>query len=83
MLDKTFSAMNQVFKVAQKEMDEIFKDIESAFNKKVNIKGKTKIKIGKGSTITINGAKAQLLNDVFVVTDDPDTLMCKNEKSKK
>jgi hypothetical protein len=83
MLDKTFAAVEKVFAIAEQEMNDILKSIESAVKSTKHLKGQTKIKIGKGSTITINGAKAQLLHDTFVLTDDPQTLMCmKNEKKK-
>ena len=84
MLDKTFSAMEKVFAVAEQEMNDIFKSIESAVKNTKRPKGQTKIKIGKGSTVIINGAKAQILHDTFILTDDPYTLMCvKNEDKKK
>jgi hypothetical protein len=83
MLEETFSAMDKVFKVAEQEISDALKSIESMVNSKKFRKGQTKIKIGKGSTVIINGAKAQLLHDTFILTDDPNTLMCKKNDKKK
>jgi hypothetical protein len=55
-------------KMFEEEMKNIFKNIP---------KGTKKIKIKAGSTVTINGAQATLLNDVIVTTNDPATLMGK------
>jgi hypothetical protein len=71
MLEKTFKALEQTFQVLEKEVSDILKGIP-----KTKIKG-TKIKIGKGSTVNINGTSATLLNDVIVVTQNPNKLMCK------
>jgi hypothetical protein len=88
MLEKAFSAMNNVFsamdktfKIVEEELTGAFKDAEKSFKKKTNLSGKTKIRIGKGSKVIINGAIAQLLGDVIVATDDPNTLMCLNKDS--
>jgi hypothetical protein len=72
MLDKTFEAFSKTMALFEKEMKDLF-------NKPIiPPKGsKIKIKIKKGSTVIINGAKATLLDDVIVITDDPVTLMGK------
>jgi hypothetical protein len=68
MLDKTFRMFEDTMKMFENEMNNIFRNIP---------KGSKKIKIKKGSIVTINGAKATLLNDVIVTTNDPNTLMGK------
>ena len=69
MLDKTFKAFEATMEMFEKEMKNIFKNIPKGTTKKIKIK--------KGSTVIINGAKATLLNDVIVTTNDPNTLMGK------
>jgi hypothetical protein len=71
MLEKTFASLEATFKVLEKEMTSFFKSYKG-------LKTGTKIKIKKGSIVTINGATAKLLDDVVVLTNKPDTLMGKS-----
>jgi hypothetical protein len=77
MFDKTWDAFDKCMATFNKCM--------ATFNEECrNLKRKskdTKIKIGKGSIVNINGASAQLLNDVTVMTKNPDILMKANKKS--
>jgi hypothetical protein len=66
MLDKTFRLFDDMMKMFEREVDSFFR----------HKKGKrTKVKIKAGSTVTINDAIVELINDVYVWTSDPDTLM--------
>jgi hypothetical protein len=81
MLEKTWEAFDKAMEAFDKVMDMFDKEIDKVFRtSSKNLDGAIKIKIGKGSTVNINGASAKTLNDVTVLTKDPDTLMCKTPK---
>ena len=74
MLDKTMKMLGETMKMLDKEIEQTFKMFHGKVGKK------TRIKIRAGSTVTINGAKATLLSDAMVTTEDPDTLMMKSSE---
>lgn len=69
MLQETFKLFNDTMKMFEKEVKNLS---EGAFK---NFKGKTKVKIKKGSKIYVNGVYVTLLTDVIVCTDDPEKMM--------
>lgn len=69
MLQETFKLFDDTMKMFEKEMKNLS---EGVFK---NFKGKTKVKIKKGSKIYVNGVYVTLLTDTIVATDDPEKLM--------
>jgi hypothetical protein len=53
------------------------REVKDLFKQKP--KDKVRIRIKKGSIVYINGARAQVLGDVIVETNDPHMLMCKKD----
>jgi hypothetical protein len=72
MFDKSMKMLNDAMKMLDKEVEQAFKVFHGKTGKK------TRIRIKAGSTVTINGAKATLLSDTMVTTEDPETLMGRN-----
>lgn len=69
MLNKTFEMFDKTLKMFDKEMKDLFGYVQR------NKKSGTRVKIKAGSKVLINGASVELLNDVVVLTTDPDKLM--------